>query len=311
MRAASHDVWIVGDEGTSDCYVFEREEDAVWFRTRRGVWHMTQGSQPLDGGNLFITPEEREDILKREPGLAKFIRQVYGSREFIHGIERYCFWLVDATPEDIKRSKILYGRVEKVRNFRLSCKSKSTQKIADRPSLFNSNRQPSTEYLLIPRHSSGERMYVPMGYVSPDIIATDAVFVLPNATPYHFAVLTSRVHMGWMRRYAGRLRMDYRYSVNIIYNNFIWPESDPHQVIDIERTGKKILEVRARHPKSSLSSLYDEISMPPDLRKAHRDNDAAVMEAYGLPPGLREDETVDRITEMYQEFIRTKLGEEC
>lgn len=275
-----------------DNYVFDNEEAAKWFQECRSVFNMKQGSQPLDGGNFFMTPEERDEVLKKEPELKRFIRQCYGSREFIQNIKRYCFWLVDASPADIKHSRILYERVSKVKKFRLERNSESTRKSADTPHLFQHIKQPTTDYLLIPSVSSEKRQYIPIGYVSSDVIVTNLAFALEHATPYHFGILTSRIHMAFMRIVCGRLRNDYRYSNTIVYNNFVWPKSDPHQAAVIEMTAKKILSVRAKYPDSSLADIYDEVSMPPDLRNAHCENDSAVSEAYGLPDDMSEYDIV-------------------
>ena len=294
--------YIINIPQTGEEYFFDAEEPARFFQACRSVYPMKQGSQPLDGGNFFMTPDERKEVLAREPKLAKFIRRVYGAREFINNIERYCFWLVDATPADIKHSKILYERVKKVKEFRLTC-GESTQKLADRPSLFGSNRQPKTEYLIIPRHSSEERQYVPIGYLPPEVIVTNAAFSLEHATPYHLAILTSSMHMSWMRRVCGRLTSRYRYSNTIVYNDFVFPKADPRQVMEIFRTGCAILDAREKHPESSLADLYDETSMPKDLRDAHRANDKAVLAAYGLPADTPEDEMVEFMFKLYHEAL--------
>ncbi|MBQ7544761.1 MAG: hypothetical protein IJT02_07440 [Synergistaceae bacterium] len=290
--------YIVSFNSTGEEYVFGDERFAGFFQACRSVYPMIMGSQPNDGGNLFLTPEERAEVLSREPGLGKFIRRVYGSKEFIQNIERYCFWLVDATPADIKHSKILYERVSRVKEHRLASRAEATRKKSDNPALFSCIRQPSEEYMLIPRHSSECRKYIPMGYVSPDIIATDAVIILPKATPYHFGVLTSSAHMAWMRVICGRLKSDYRYSNTVVYNNFVWPKADPNMVMKIFRTGSEILRAREKHPESSFADLYDEVSMPKDLRDAHRENDRAVLEAYGLPADMDEFHIVEHLVKL-------------
>ncbi len=307
MQNYTGPAWTVGEPDTKDCYVFGNEEAARWFQQCRAIHIMTLGSTPRDDGNFFMTPQEREEVLSKEPGLERFIHRVYGSREFIHNIERYCFWLVDAEPADIKRSKILYERVSKVKEFRQASKRGATQKLADSPHLFSEIRQPSTNYLLIPSVSSSNRQYIPMGYVSPDVIVTNAAFSLPHATPYHFGVLTSSTHMGWMRRVAGRLRMDYRYSNTLVYNTFSWPLSDPWQVKKIESTAQRILDVRAKYPASSYADLYDEVSMPKDLRKAHLENDWAVLEAYGLPKDIDEEGIIMHMFRLYYEAVGKEM----
>ena len=294
--------WTVGEPGSDDFHVFGDEESAKWFQACRSVFPMIYGSKPTDGGHLFMTREERDEVLSREPGLAKFIRRCYGSREFIQNIERYCFWLVDASPADIKHSRILYERVGKVKEFRLESSDKLTRKSAETPHLFQRIRQPSTNYLLIPSHSSSRRQYIPMGYESPDVIITNACFALPHATPYHFGMLTSSTHMGWTRRVAGRLKMDYRYSNTLAYNTFLFPKTNALQVKRIESTGQKILDVRKNYPDCSFADLYDEVTMPKDLREAHRENDAAVLEAFGLPADLPEDDIVSHLMELYGRF---------
>ena len=287
--------WTISIDTTGEEYVFGSEQTARWFQECRTTRRLISGSRPTDNGNFFMTDAERDEVLAREPGLAKFIRQVYGAKEFIQNIKRYCFWLVDATPADIKRSKILYERVSRVKEFRLASTDKKTRKDAEIPSLFQEIRQPKTDYLLIPCHSSKERMYIPIGYVPADVIITNAVFSLQHATLYHFGILTSSVHMGWTRRVCGRLRNDYRYSIKIVYNNFIWPLADPWQVKRICSTAQRILDVRAKYPSSSYADLYDEVSMPKDLRDAHRANDDAVLEAYGLPKNMEEAKIVDHM----------------
>ncbi|MBR0034925.1 MAG: hypothetical protein IJP54_04555, partial [Synergistaceae bacterium] len=240
----------------------------------------------------------RTEVLEKEPRLEKFIRRVYGSREFIQNIERYCFWLADASPEDIKRSRILYERVGKVKEFRLASKREATQKQAETPHLFADIRQPKTEYLLIPRHSSGRRQYVPFGFLPPEIIATDACMTLTDATPYHLGILSSRIHMAWMRVVCGRILSDYRYSNTIVYNNFVWPAANPYQVMKIFKAGQKILDVREKYSGSSYAALYDELTMPKELRNAHRENDEAVSEAYGLPADLEELAVVEHMMKL-------------
>ena len=301
--------WTV-ECGENDSYVFDNEETALWFQGCRSVFKMYEGSKPTDDGNFFMTESERDEVLKKEPKLARFIRQCYGSREFINNVNRYCFWLVDASPADIRKSKILYERVQKVKEFRLASETESTKKAAETPHLFQHIKQPTTNYLLIPRHSSEKRQYVPMGYLPSDVIVLDSCKSLEHATPYHFGVLTSRVHMGWMRFVCGRLRSDYRYSNTIVYNCFAWPKSDPYQAAKIESTAKKILDARAKYPDSSLADLYDELTMPKELRDAHRENDAAVCEAYGLPADMSEGDVVMHMFRLYYDATGQEWPEE-
>ena len=309
MQQYTGQTYIISFDQTGEEYVFGDERFARFFQACRSVYPLALGSVARDKGNFFLTPEERREVLAKEPGLEKFIRRVMGSEEFINNIERYCFWLVDATPADIKHSKILYERVNKVKEFRLASKRGATRKQADIPYLFSEIRQPKTEYLLIPSVSSDKRQYIPIGYMSPDIIVTNLAFSLTNATPYHLGVLTSKAHMAWMRIVCGRLGISYRYSSRIVYNNFVWPKSDPFKVMEIFRTGQAILSARANHPESSYADLYDETTMPKDLRDAHRANDKAVLSAYGLPADIEEFDIVKHMFRLNYEMTGREFPE--
>ena len=246
------------------------------------VPQMNFGNQPRDGGHFVLTEEERDQLLQQEPQLAQWIRPYIGAEEFIKQKTRYCLWLRHAGPGDIKASKTLYERVQAVREFRLSSSAKTTQGYAKVPHMFAQITQPEgVDYLLVPSVSSERRRYVPIGFMKADVISSNAVQIVPNATLYHFGVLTSNVHMAWMRVVCGRLEMRYRYSKEQVYNTFPWPQATPQQREKIERTAQHILDVRAQYPTSSLADLYDEVTMPAELQKAHQTNDRAVMEAYG------------------------------
>ena len=271
------------------------------------------GSKPTDGGYFFLTPEEKQEIIKKEPQSGKYIRKVLGAQEYINDIERYCLWLEGITPSELKNSPMIYERVKKVREFRLASKAESTRKFAVRPTEFKQNAQPNTPYLIIPSVSSENRRYVPIGYIQPEVIATNATQIIPNATLYEFGVITSNVHMAWMRIVAGRLKSDYRYSSTIVYNTFPWPTVTEEQKQFIANTAQGILDARALYPDSSLADLYDELTMPVELRKAHQANDIAVMKAYGMIKKvdgkntfLTESETVAKLFEMYQELTEKK-----
>ena len=194
-------------------------------------------------------------------------------------------------------------RIESVKNFRLNSTKRATQLCAETASLFMEIRQPNCDYIIIPRHSSENRRYVPFGFINKNIIVNDAVQILPDATIYHFGILTSNVHMAWMRTVAGRLKSDYRYSINIVYNNFVWPTPTDKQKSLIEKTAQGILDARALYPDSSFADLYDETVMPSELRKAHQLNDRAVMEAYGFDKKISETECVAELMRLYQEKI--------
>ncbi|MBE6972600.1 MAG: class I SAM-dependent DNA methyltransferase [Ruminococcaceae bacterium] len=268
------------------------------------VPQMVYGNKPTDGGFLFLDPEEYRAAIAKEPGLTKYIRRMYGATEYINNKERYCLWLVGISPSELRKSPFLMERVEGVRQFRLDSTKAATQKSAETPTLFQEIRQPDAEYIIIPRHSSETRRYIPFGFVSPDIIVNDAVQIIPDASLYHFGVLTSNVHMAWVRATCGRIKSDYRYSKDVVYNNFPWPMPTPEQKIRIEATAQAILDARALYPDSSLADLYDEVAMPPELRKAHQQNDRAVMQAYGFDiKTTTETSCVAELMRMWQAIV--------
>ena len=267
---------------------------------------MCKGSQPTDGGNLILSTVEREAIIKCNPEIEKYIRRYVGAEEFIKGKERYCLWLDGANPADLSHSSEVKKRLQAVRESRMASPKAATRKWADFPMLFTENRQPSDTYILVPSVSSEKRRYVPMGFVSPDIVASNLVLIIPNASLYHFGILESNVHMAWMRAVCGRLKSDYRYSNDIVYNNFPWPNPTEEQKAKIEQTAQAILDARAKYPDSSLADLYDELTMPVELRKAHQDNDRAVMQAYGFPvkSTFTESQCVAELFKMYKDLTK-------
>ncbi|MGN0940512.1 MAG: DNA methyltransferase [Selenomonadaceae bacterium] len=266
---------------------------------------MSFGNQPRDGGHLILSEDNAQKLLEKYPELAPYVRPYMGAEEFLNGKKRFCLWLVHATPTIIKRNKYLYETVEAVLNFRLASKAKTTRGYAKTPALFAQRTQPEgVPYLIIPRVSSENRRYIPIGFLPHNVISSDAVQIVPNAEIYHFGVLESNVHMSWMRTFAGRLKSDYRYSKEIVYNTFPWPTPTDEQRTDIERTAQSILDARALYPESSLADLYDEVLMPKELREAHRANDRAVMRAYGFSTKMTESECVAELMKMYEEFTR-------
>ena len=270
---------------------------------------MNFGNQPRDGGFLVIkTEDELNEILSSDPSAASWIHTYLGAVEFINNKKRWCLWLKHATPVDLKKSKVIYQRVEEVRKFRLDSRAKTTNGYAKVPHLFAQITQPEgLNYLIIPRVSSERRRYIPIGFMDANIIASDAVQIVPGATLYHFGILTSNVHMSWMRTVAGRLKSDYRYSKEIVYNNFPWPSPSDSQKQKIEQTAQGILNARALYPDSSLADLYDPLAMPSELRKAHQLNDKAVMQAYGMPiKDTDEAACVAWLMKMYQEISNGK-----
>ena len=269
--------------------------------------NMVYGNKPTDGGFLFLTEEERKEFLEKEPRAEKYIKQILGAEEYINNKKRYCLWLVGANPTELRTLPLVMQRIEGVKNFRLNSSKEATRKSADTPTLFQEVRQPNTNYILIPRVSSETRKYVPMGFMTPDIIVNDSVQLIPDATLYDFGVLTANVHMAWMRAVCGRLETRYRYSKDIVYNNFPWCEPTAEQKAKIEETAQAILDARALYPDSSLADLYDELTMPPELRKAHQANDKAVMQAYGFWGKIKtESECVAELMKMYQKLIKDK-----
>ena len=265
------------------------------------VPEIRKGNQPTDGGNLIIEANEIDDFLKNEPLAKPFIKKLVGAREYINNLPRYCLWLKDATPSQLRNMPLVLERINGVREMRLASRDKGTQRLAETPHLFREQLNPET-YIIVPSVSSERRRYVPMGFMKSDTIPTNLVLIIPDASLYHFGVLESNVHMAWMRAVCGRLKSDYRYSKDIVYNNFPWPEVSDEQREKITETAQAILDARALYPDSSLADLYDELTMPPELRKAHQQNDRAVMAAYGFPITMTESECVARLFELYQKL---------
>ena len=259
------------------------------------------GNKPIDGGNYLFTKEEMEQFIKKEPQSQPYFKPWYGSQEFINRCPRYCLWLGDCSPSELRKMPECMKRVEAVREMRLASKSAGTVKLADRPTRFHVENMPHSRYILMPKVSSERRRYIPMGFMNPDTLCSDLVFIIPNATLYHFGILTSNVHMAWMRAVCGRLKSDYRYSKDVVYNNFPWPTPTDEQKARIEQTAQAILDARELYPDCSLADLYDEATMPPELRKAHQQNDKAVMQAYGFWGKLNsESACVAELMRMYQ-----------
>lgn len=263
------------------------------------VPELYKGSSPVDDGNLLIENEDYESFIGKDPSCLNFIRKFLGAKEFLHNKKRYCIWLQDVAPSEIKKHQNIMERLHAVKEYRLSSTKAATRKYADMPTRFMEIRQPNSDYILIPRHSSENRRYVPMGFFDKDVICGDANIMMPNATLYHFGILESNVHMAWMRAVCGRLKSDYRYSNDIVYNNFPWPNPNEEQRQKIEHTAQAVLDARAKYADSSLADLYDPVLMPPELRKAHQDNDRAVMQAYGFSLKMTESECVAALFEIY------------
>lgn len=266
---------------------------------------MTTGNRPADGGHLIIENEDINAFLKKEPNAQKYIKKLIGSEEFINNKKRWCLWLVDANPAELLKMPEVMKRIELCRQDRLNG-APDRQKLADTPTLFRETKNPNT-FVVVPAVSSERRKYVPIGFLDSNTIPTNLVTIIPNASLYHFGVLTSNVHMAWMRAVCGRLKSDYRYSKDIVYNNFPWCNPSAEQKVKIEQTAQAILDARTEYPDSSFADMYGEqMYMFPKLLQAHRENDRAVMQAYGFP--VRNDFTesmcVAELMKQYQKLVK-------
>ena len=262
------------------------------------------GNKPIDGGNYLFTKEEMDAFVKVEPKSKQYFKPWYGSQEFINNKPRYCLWLGDCSPKELRSMPKCLERVQNVREYRLASTSAGTRKIADKPTRFHVENMPAGNFLLIPKVSSEKRRYVPIGFMDSSSLCSDLVFITTSATMYDFGILTSNVHMAWMRVVCGRLKNDYRYSKDIVYNNFPWCNPTPEQKTRIEQTAQDILDARALYPDSSLADLYDELTMPPELRRAHQNNDRAVMAAYDFSLKMTESECVAALMKMYSQLTK-------
>ncbi len=261
------------------------------------------GSKPADGGNLLFSATERDEFLNLESAAAPYIKRFIGSEEFINNIDRYCLWLVDCPPDQLRKLPEVLSRIEKVKAMRLDSQKGPTRALADTPTVFAELRQPTKDYLAIPEVSSETRNYIPIGFVSSDVIASNKLYTLAEPTIYHFAVLSSAMHMAWVRHVSGRLKSDYQYSAGIVYNNFPWPQTiTDRQKQAIEGAAQAVLDNRAKHPQSSLADLYNPLTMPPELVKAHRRLDAAVDAAYSKKQFSGDSDRVAFLFDLYQQL---------
>ncbi len=266
---------------------------------------LQNGGKPTEGGYLILTSDEKDELIKAEPQAASLIRPYMMGKDFIERKPRYCLWMVNISPALINKCPHVKQRIENVRQYRLNSPKESTKKKADTPMLFDEVRECYSDYVAIPKVSSEKRKYIPMEYLSREIIPGDKLFMVQDATLYTFGLLTSNVHMAWMRAVCGRLKSDYSYSNTIVYNNFPWPTPTDEQKAAIEKTAQAILDARALYPDCSLADLYDELTMPPELRKAHQENDRAVMRAYGFDiKTMTESSCVAELMKMYQELTK-------
>lgn len=261
------------------------------------------GNKPIDGGYYLFTAEEKEEFIKKEPLSQKYFKEWYGAFEFINRKPRYCLWLGECPPNELRNMPECLKRVQLVRDYRLNSTSEGTRKLANKPTRFHVENMPQENYMLIPRVSSEKRKYIPIGFMNFNVLSSDAVHIINNVRIFNFGVLTSNIHMAWMRVVCGRLKSDYRYSKDIVYNNFPWPTPTAEQQAKIEKTAQAILDARALYPECSLADLYDELTMPPELRKAHQENDRAVMQAYGFDiKTTTESSCVAELMKMYQKL---------
>ena len=269
------------------------------------VPRMTAGNKPSDGGNLILSQGECDELLSRDASVASCIRRYVGSKDFInHDEVRYCLWLKGVSPAIYRKNPDIMKRLEAVREMRSASSAAPTRAYADKPYLFFSTPQTDDNYLCIPEVSSERRRYIPIGFMDKSVIASNKLLIVPGATLFHFGVLTSNVHMAWMRTVCGRLKSDYQYSGATVYNNFPWPTPTPEQKSRIEQTAQAILDARRLYPDCSLADLYDEATMPPELRKAHQQNDRAVMQAYGFSvKNMTESACVAELMKLYQKLV--------
>ena len=274
----------------------------------KNISHMKSGNKPIDNGNYLFTEDEMKAFIKKEPKSKKYFRKWLGSKEFINGYFRYCLYLGDCTPKELSDMPECLKLVDNVRKFRLSRKREGTVKLAETPTRFHIEIMPKSNYIIIPRTSSENRKYVPIGFMTPDVLSSDANLIIPNGDLYLFGVLTSNVHMAWMRAICGRQSNDYRYSKEIVYNNFPFPNPAPEQKKLIEKTAQAILDVRAKYSDYSFADMYgDKMYLFEDLVIAHQDNDKAVMLAYGFDKEITESECVVELMKMYQKLTKREI----
>ncbi len=270
-------------------------------KTLSNVPPMNFGDMPLDGGNLLLTTEEKNELIKINPVIEKYIKRLIGAKEFLQGGKRWCLWLLDSKPDELRQIPEVLKRVEKVREFRASSNRPQTRERANTPTLFGEIRDFGKHYIVIPRVSSEKRKYIPIGFFGENEITGDTCQVIPGATLYHFGILTSRIHMAWMRTVAGRLESRYRYSKDIVYNNFIWPQINDTQKSEIEKLAQFVLDARNEYPNATLADLYDPLTMPPSLRSAHKNLDRAVDKLYEISLSAPDTERVAKLFELYKD----------
>jgi hypothetical protein len=269
------------------------------------------GNMPNDDGYFLLTGQEKRAWVKKEPSAGKFLRPLLSAKEYLHGEERWCLWLENAPAEDIRASKEILRRIEAVRQYRAASRREATKKLAGSPKLFGEIRQPAAKFVLVPRHSSETRLYIPLSYFSPEHIVSDSCLFIPHATLFHFGVLSSGMHMAWVRQVCGRLKSDYRYSGKLVYNNFPWPKATPKQRWLVQQKARAVLAARERHlpPRgmATLADLYDPLAMPTDLLRAHTELDRAVEKCYRSERFHSDRERVELLFSLYEKFTAPLL----
>lgn len=287
------------------------DSDNIFIKSRTNglcdIPRMGIGNKPIDGGYYLFTEEEMNQFIKKEPLSKKWFKKWYGAKEFIENKPRYCLWLKHCNPNELRMMPEALKRIRAVKDYRLNSTSEGTRKLAEEPTKFHVENFPIGTYIVVPEVSTDKRKYIPIGFMDSSVLCSNLVKITETASLYHFGVLTSNVHMSWVRATCGRLGNGYRYSVNVVYNNFPWPKPTEKQKEKIKRTAKLILDAREKYPNSSLSDLYDELTMPVEVRKAHQENDKAVMEAYGFDwRKMTESDCVAELMKMYQKLIEEK-----
>ena len=270
------------------------------------VPEMGIGNKPIDDGNYLFKPDEMNEFIAKEPNSKKYFKRWYGADEFINGKIRYCLWLGDCSPNELRSMPECMKRIKAVREFRLASKSEGTRKIADKPTRFHVENMPNSDFILIPKVSTSERFYVPIGIMSNSVLTSDLVLIIPNATLADFAILTSSVHMEWMRAVCGRLGDGYRYSANIVYNNFPFASLDEKDKETLTATAQGILDARAEFGDCSLADLYNPLTMPANLRKAHEKNDQAVLKIYGIDKTATPSDIVKELFTRYEKEVKAR-----
>lgn len=290
-----------------NAYLSDAPDAFIWNRNKPicDVPKIGIGNKPIDGGFYLFADEEKTDFLNREPGAKSYFHRWIGSREFLHGESRWCLYLGDATFAELKELPRCRERIEAVREYRLASKSVPTRKLADRPAHFHVENMPKGNSIVVPKVSSERRRYIPMGFVGPETLCSDLVFLIPNASLYHFGILQSQFHNAWMRTVAGRLKSDYRYSGGIVYNNFVWPEPTASQREEVERCAQAVLDARDAQEGATLADMYDPKNETffPELMAAHKALDAAVEAAYGIDFGGDEEKIVAHLFNLYAKKV--------